>query len=514
LHRAQLPTMEAARRAFAGADLATAERITAEVLAGNPNDGTAWSLLTECALQRGRHDAAIICANRAVTLSPENPIAIILRAKCLFLTGEAGEALEAAVTASKIVGDAPEALDALGAIFGLLGLHQRAKEFFQRAVAVRPDVPQYLFNLAATERMTGALDTAETHCDAAIALDRRYPLAHYLRSDLRQQTLDRNHIAEMETLIRDEKLTSGGEVMLRFALAKEYEDLESHDHAFHHVEAGCNLQYRSITQDRAAEVAEIDRIIQTHTRRWLNAAPPGYSETAPVFVAGLPRTGTTLVERIIASHPTIRSAGETSAFAAELRRSMKSTQVDLAGLGERYVNAVTGFRVPRNTRFIDKTLQNYLYCGLIHAALPAAKIILLQRHPLDACWAIYKAHFQGMFSFSYHQIELAEYYLAFRRLSRHWRAILPPGVLMEINYEDIVRDQSAASRRLIDFVGLPWDDGVLQFHESLAPSATASAVQVRRPIYSSSVGKWRHHEERLAPLRARLAREIPEAELV
>jgi hypothetical protein len=165
------------------------------------------------------------------------------------------------------------------------------------------------------------------------------------------------------------------------------------------------------------------------------------------------------------------------------------------------------------TRFIDKTLQNYLYCGLIHAAPPAARIVLVQRHPMDACWAIYKAHFQGKFAFWYHQIELAEYYLAYRRLSRHWRPILPPEVLMEINYEDIVRDQSAASRRLIDFVGLPWDDEVLRFHLSPAPSATASAVQVQRPIYSSSMGKWHHHAERLARLRARLARDIPETEL-
>ena len=115
---------------------------------------------------------------------------------------------------------------------------------------------------------------------------------------------------------------------------------------------------------------------------------------------------------------------------------------------------VTAFRVPPNARFVDKTLQNYLYCGLIHTALPAAKIILVQRHPMDACWAIYKAHFQGKFAFSYDQIELAEYYLAFRRLSRHWRATLPPDVLLEINYEDIVADQAAASRRLIGFVGL------------------------------------------------------------
>jgi len=194
---------------------------------------------------------------------------------------------------------------------------------------------------------------------------------------------------------------------------------------------------------------------------------------------------------------------------------MKDTPTtgDLADVGRRYMDSVTAFRDLQNVRFVDKTLRNYLYCGLIHAALPAARIILVQRHPLDTCWAIYKAHFQGKFSFSYHQIELAEYYLAYRRLSQHWQTTLPPDVLLEINYEDIVRDQSAASRRLIGFVGLPWDDEVLLFHESPAPSATASAVQVRRPIYPSSVGKWRHHAERLAPLRARLAREIPEAEL-
>ena len=209
------------------------------------------------------------------------------------------------------------------------------------------------------------------------------------------------------------------------------------------------------------------------------------------------------------------SVGETGAFAAEMHRALKSkpTHSDPAEIGRRYLDSATAFRALQDGRFVDKTLQNYLYCGLIHAALPKARIILVQRHPMDACWAIYKAHFQGKFAFSYHQIELAEYYLAYRRLSRHWRATLPPDALLEINYEDIVADQAAASRRLIDFVGLPWDDEVLRFHESPAPSATASAVQVRRPIYASSVGKWRHHADRLAPLRARLAREIPEAEL-
>jgi tetratricopeptide (TPR) repeat protein len=507
--------MTEARRAFANGDVSTAERICAELVARAPDDGNAWALLTETALQRGRSDAAIICANRAVALLPNDPIPLILRAKCLFISGAARRAFEAAEAASRIAGNAPEAQDALGAIFGLLGLHKQAGEFFLRAVDARPDVPQYLFNLAATERMTGALKEAEAHCDAAIARDPRYGLAHYLRSDLRIQTADRNHIAEMEALIRSGRLAGPSEIMLRFALGKECEDLDLHDRAFDHVEAGCDLQHRSTPHDHAAGISEIDRIIHTHTRSWIENAPPGHSAAAPVFVAGLPRTGTTLVERIIASHSAMSSVGETGAFASEMSRAMKdtATRADPAAIGKRYVDAATAFRDLENVRFVDKTLQNYLYCGLIRAALPAAKIVLVQRHPLDACWAIYKAHFQGKFSFSYHQTELAEYYLAYRRLARHWRATLPPDALLEINYEDIVRDQAAASRRLIDFVGLRWDDEVLRFHESPAPSATASAVQVRRPIYSSSVGKWRHHAERLAPLRACLAREIPEAEL-
>jgi hypothetical protein len=132
---------------------------------------------------------------------------------------------------------------------------------------------------------------------------------------------------------------------------------------------------------------------------------------------------------------------------------------------------------------------------------------------MDACWAMYKALFHNKFAFSYDQIEVAEYYLAFRRLSEHWRTVLPKHALLEINYEDIVNDQAAASRKMIDFIGLAWDDDVLRFNESSVPSATASAVQVRRPIYASSVGKWRSYAERLRPLQDRLLRDIPEADL-
>jgi tetratricopeptide (TPR) repeat protein len=506
--------IEAAHRAFAMGDVSATERICKQILATAPQDSRVWMLLTETALRRNRPDAAIVCADRAVAAQPNEAMPQILRAKCLFVSGEPGLAVEAAEAASGMAGSSPEALDALGGIFGMLGQHGRAESLFRGAVAARPDVPQYLFNLAAVERMLGSFEAAEAHCEAAISLDRRYCLAHYLRSDLRTQTADRNHTEEMATLIREGKIARQDEVLLRFALGKEFEDLGDYARAFEHVAAGNQLHRGSVSYDPKRDIDEIDGIVATQTAAWLTSSPAGYRDAEPIFVVGLPRTGTTLVERIIAGHPGTISVGETGAFAVELRRALKTGSApDPAEFGRRYMAATTAFGRPDGRRVVDKTLANYLYCGLIHVALPRSKIVLVKRHPLDTCWSIYKTLFQGHFLFSYDQTELAEYYLAYRRLSRHWQSVLPPASLLALDYEDIVRDQTKASRRLSAFLDLPWNEDVLRFHQSQTASSTASAVQVRRPIYSSSVAKWRSQAQRLAPLRARLARVIPDSEL-
>jgi tetratricopeptide (TPR) repeat protein len=504
--------VEAARVALASGDLTKTERLCQELLASAPQDGRPWAMLTETALQRGRPDAALVCANRAVALRPDDPLSHIMLGKCSFVSGDLVGALRAAEQAAKIPDAPAEAEDALGALFGLIGRHREALGRFQHAVAMAPNVPQYLFNLAATERMLGLLAEAEAHCDALIARDRRYALARYLRADLRTQTPERNHIAPLLAEAEARGADWRGEVLLRYALAKEYEDLGEDAKAFDQVETGAKLQKRGQPADIRAEIAEIDRVIGAHTRGWLAAAPAGFAGAEPIFVVGLPRTGTTLVERIVASHSAIASAGETGLFAATLARA-RGEQPAAADLGRRYVDDVVEVFATGDKRFVDKTLKNYLYCGLIRAALPRARIILVHRHPMDAGWAMYKAHFQAGFSFSYDLADVAEYILAYRRLARHWKAALPPQALLEVNYEEIVRDSAAQSRRLIDFLDLPWEDDVLRFHESAAPSATASAVQVRRPVYASSVGKWRLHAARLAALRERLARELSDEEL-
>ncbi len=497
-------SLAAARAAFAKGDVAATERLCKSLVETAPQTAGAWTLLAETALLRNRPDAARICAAKATTLAPRDAIARIVEAKILFHAGELLEALQATQAAEHFIGDDPAAADALAAIFGLLGRHEAALTHSRRAVAARPEIPQYLFNLAATERMLGALDTADAHCGAAIAQAPKFALAHYIRADLRIQTPQRNHIAEMEASLNAGDLDWRAQTTLRYALAKECEDIGEDARAFAHVAAGAALWRANIPYDARAELASIDRLIGAGPAKSSRA---GGIAHAPIFVCGLPRTGTTLIERIVSSHSGVAAVGETGAFAAEAARALwkDPAKPDFDAIGARYAAVVEGVFAPPKPRFVDKTLQNYLYCGLIAAALTKAKIILVERDPFDAAWALYKAHFNGGFLFSYDLEELADYCRAYRRLVAHWKSTLGPERLLTVAYEDVVHDLPGQSRRIVTFLELPWEEEILRFHESRAPSATASAVQVRRPIYATSIGRWRRHAQGLQPFVARMA---------
>ena len=264
-----------ARTAFAQGDLATTERLCLQLAADVPEAAEPWSLLAETALRRGRPDAAIVCADKAVARGGGDPIAHLMRAKCLTIVGRLREAYDAAESGAEAVNGNVAALDGLGAIFSMLGDHMRAIELLREAAATDPANPQILYNLAAAERMVGRLDEAERHCDQAIARDPHYYLAYYLRADLREQVTDRNHIAEMEALIAQGVRHAQGEILLRFALGKECEDIGDYPRAFRHISAGASLHRQGIRYIVQSDIGVIDRIIRAPSPNSMTAGFDG-----------------------------------------------------------------------------------------------------------------------------------------------------------------------------------------------------------------------------------------------
>jgi hypothetical protein len=261
------------------------------------------------------------------------------------------------------------------------------------------------------------------------------------------------------------------------------------------------------------DLETIEAIKRTFDRSVFENAGPGCDNPEPIFILGMPRTGTTLVERILASHSDVFAAGELNNFAAQLMTMMRaqnidkkvsrddmvklSAQLDFQRLGESYVASTRPF-TGNSKRFIDKMPLNYLYVGLIHLALPNATIINLQRAPMDTCYAIYKQLFVDAYPFSYDLEELARYFVAYDGLMQHWNEVLP-GVIHTIQYEELVGDIEGKTRQMLSACDLDWQAQCLKFYENKEASTTASTAQIRRPVYKSSVGKWKDYEEYLQP---------------
>ena len=444
------------------------------------------------------------------------------RAQCLLALGRRAEACEAAAAAQANAGSDPVLFDASGALFSQANDQWRALAAYDRAVSLAPQNPHFIFNRATARRFVGQLALAEADYDRVIALKPGDHEAYLNRSELRAQSQDKNHIGELENLLAQGIADPRGGVQIRYALAKEYEDLEDHDNSFRHLRAGAALRRRHLHYDVAVDVATVEWIIGAYGT--CGDAPEDAPKDAPIFIVGLPRSGTTLVDRILSSHSAVFSAGELNDFALCMvdavrrgsgggplpRRQLvaRSAALDFAALGRDYLDRALR-AVPPGRRFTDKMPLNYLYCGLIRRALPNAKIVHVTRRPMAACYSMYKTLFKDGYPFSYDLGDIAGYYIAYRHLMDHWRATLPAAIY-PLSYEALVADQHGETRKLLDYCGLEWQDDCIEFHRNPSPTTTASAVQVRRRMYDSSVAQWRHYAAELAPLsRALRAAGIP-----
>jgi tetratricopeptide (TPR) repeat protein len=433
-------------------------------------------------------------------------------ASVLLKLGRVEEADEVVRHAMELGGGAADAYDGLAWVSMELGRHERANALYRHAAEVSPREPRFWYNLACSERSLGRLAQAEAACDQAVALDSTQYPSWLLRSELRVQTPQENHVAELQAHLQRAAADYRARLFLGYALAKELDDLGRFDEAFHWFAAAARTRRERLAYDVAVDERKLARIAEVYRHELCLAAPPtpggpagAVHSTRYIFIVGLPRSGTTLVERILTGLPGVRSNGETANFSRALLDAARgdgdvfarAAAADPVAVGAGYARlAEPGAPAER---IVEKLPLNYLYLGAIARALPEARILLVSRSPLDSCFAMYRTLFAAGYPFSYDLAELGRYYAAYQRLMNHWRGALG-GRMHEIVYEELVREPRRTGAAIASYCGLPWSDAALDIQNNRSASLTQSAAQVRRPIYGSSSGRWRHYRAHLQVL--------------
>lgn len=503
----------AARAALEQGDLETAARFASAVL---PSAEGAF-LLGVIAAEQGRIGEALRQIEAAVAADPRGEYRAQLARLYTLVRRDADAVVQLAAAEADLPADALSR-DTIGCVHARLGDHQAALPHFDAAVALAPDSDAFLYNQAATLSFLGQADAAEAALEALLARSPDDARAHHLLAGLRKQSVGHNHVDRL----RAAKTRARGpdRLLTGYALAKELEDIGEGDAALACL-VEVNAEHRAaLGYDPARDAAIVDAVAASWPA--FAAAPVTDAPVAaPILIIGMPRTGTTLVDRILAAHPAVESVGELQALplavkAASGTRSRTvldpetlhaAARSDLGAIGRDYLARAAPHRRMPERRFVDKFPGNFHYAGIAARALPNAAIVCLRRNPMDTVLANFRNLFaisSRYYDYSYDLLDIAAYVVGFERLMALWRTALP-GRILELRYEDIVADQEGATRRLLGHCGLDWSDHCLDFHAQGGAVSTPSAAQVRRPIYRDSVARWRRHEAVLAPVAAYFA---------
>ena len=448
-------------------------------------------------------------ANRAIDIYPDDINARVLKCRALMAMGQLGPARDQALELASMEISDERHIEVLVTILGGLMEPAAAYPLCRQSVERNPADPRAQRRLALTCRMIGRFDEAQKAAEIAIAANPHDYEMIGLRSAVSTATPDNNHIAAMEKLIEAGCRDALGAARVAYALAKENEELGDYARSFKYLDAGSKFKRHTQKYDLNRDLEIFGLIQKSFSRDNLAGKADGLRTSEPIFILGLPRTGSTLLERILSSHADVYAAGEllhfNTAMSAELQRIgapadpagqlSKVFECDPARIGASYIERTRPF-TGHTKHFIDKRPLNFLLIGMISMALPDARIIHVRRTPLDACFAIYKFLFNDAYPWSYDLDDIARYYIAYRRMMEHWRDALP-GRIIDIAYEDIVQDIETETRQLLDQLALPWDPACLRFHDNDTAAMTGSAAQVRKKVYSSSVGRWKDYEEEL-----------------
>ena len=529
---------ETSLEVHARGDLREAERLYRSQLKSDPSHIGALQGLGIVLAQQGRHSDAVAMLRRAVE---SRPGAFELHSNlgtALLTLGRAEEAAEHFTKALAANPQFAEAYNGLALAKVQLGGPEDALDDLRKAVALRPDFAEAHANIGRALRELGRHDEAIAACERAFESSRDSPVVYVelgkvygelgnlgaaatvyekalklapMRTDIHRQLAQIKqynrgdpHLAQMLTLLSErERLTLQARMDLDFALGKALIDAGDYEQAIVYLRRANDVVRQRTAYDEAETLGFLERIKIAFSDSQVGAV--GDPSSLPVFVVGMPRSGTTLTEQILASHPHVFGAGELryiehAAMAVEpFPEAAKGMDAKtLREFGASYVSRLRALS-PTATRIVDKMPANFRFIGLIHRALPNAKIIHLRRNPVESCMSCFAQLFAGL-PYAYDLGELGRYYRAYAALMAHWRQVLPAGSMLEVDYERLVDDLPGEARRILAYCGLEWNDSCLEFYKTQRPVRTASFAQVRRPIYRSSIGRWHAHREALKPL--------------
>jgi tetratricopeptide (TPR) repeat protein len=491
-----------------------ARKTLLKALALNPNYAEAHCNISHVFIGQEQYDQALAGFAKAISLKADYAEAYIGRSRVQQELNQLASAEASAKRAIELEPDNSDAHALLGGIYVESNQLDDAKIAFDLALILDAENGRALVGLGTLKMQTGDINEAEHYFHQALTIDDENITARISIAQARKVLADDENFLKLEEEIPNLDTMNQAKAMpIHFALGKCYEDLKMDTKAFPHFMKGCTIKRSKIDYDADAQDQNTKRIIEFFSKEKINQlSGAGNQSTTPVFILGMPRSGTTLTEQIISSHPDVYGAGElpdllqlantpvTSSQIQGYPQSMQNLSKDLLTLlGKQYIERTKNHGTDEQ-HITDKMPANFFCVGLIHLMLPNAKIIHIRRSPVDTCLSEFSKLFNNGQAHSYDLTELGRYYQNYNKLMKHWHSVIPSDNFIEIQYEDLVADNERKSRELISFVGLEWDEACLNFHQNKRAVRTASITQVRKPIYQSSIAKWKRYEDYLGPL--------------
>jgi tetratricopeptide (TPR) repeat protein len=498
-------------------DRETSERIFRSILQEDASHVAALCGLATLSLAADKGNDAERLLRHALQQSAHNPLTWRVLAQALAALGRLAAAEAAARRLVKLEPDNAQSWITIASVSTRLLRNEEALEAYEEAARLQPEEIRLRMSIGHIHKTLGRRSESEAAYKAALTMDPAHGDAYWSLADLKNYSFSDAEIAAMQSLLTNDSIDRSNTARVHFALGKAFEQREQYADAFAHYARGNSLRRVDAPFDIVHFERRTARIREFFDAAFFaRSAGSGDPDPAPIFIVGLPRSGSTLVEQILASHSQVEGTMElpniisiTHQFddMAASRDGYPETVGTapvglLAALGSRYLEETAPLRSGRK-HFTDKLPNNFSHVGLIHAILPQATIIDARRHPMDCCFSTFKQHFAEGQTFSYDLDDLGRYYRCYLSLMDHWDVVLP-GKVLRVQYEDLVRDPEMNIRRLLDHCRLPFEGGCLDFHQTRRSVRTASAEQVRQPIYTSGVGHWRHFEDELQPLRRAL----------